>query len=92
MANFYQIYIRPRAGVSNDEIEKQFNLALNWYHFNNNWIVHTTSDAKKWYSRLKPFVENGGSIFIVKIDISDYFGYMNKNLWEWIQKCIDKKN
>ena len=90
MANFYQIYFMPKDGVTKEAIEKVFNLALDWYHFRNNWIVYTTSDAKKWYSRLEPLVKDGGSVFVAKLDMSDYFGYMNKGLWEWINKNKEK--
>jgi hypothetical protein len=87
MGNYYHIYISARTGVTLDEIKKEMDLALDWYRYNNhNWVVYTTSDSKKWYSRLQKFVEPGGHVFIIKLDKSDFWGLMNKGLWEWLEK------
>jgi hypothetical protein len=87
MSQFYHIYISPKLGITRAQIQEKLNLAVNWFRYDDkNWIVCTTSDAKKWYSRLEQFVEPGGHIFIAKLNMSDYWGYMNKDLWEWIKK------
>lgn len=63
------------------------NLAVDWFRYgDSNWIVYTTSDAKKWYSRLQPFAEPGGHVLICKLDLSDRWGFMTKKLWEWLRK------
>ena len=86
-ASFYYIYIPPRTGVAASEVEKTMNLAIDWFRFDDlNWIVYTTSDAKKWYSRLQKFVDPGGHVLVVKLDTSDYWGFMSKQLWEWLKK------
>jgi len=85
-ANFYHIYIVPKNGILRDQVEKKMNLAIDWYRYNDtNWVVYTTSNAEQWYSRLKDFVVPDGNLFIVKLEISERFGFMNKGLWTWIK-------
>lgn len=87
MPLFYHIYISPRQGVTLDQIRKTMDLAVDWCRYDDkNWIVYTTSDAKKWYSRLQKHVRPGGEVFICKFDISDYWGSASKILWDWLEK------
>ena len=87
MSSFYHIYISPKKDVTREAIEKVLNIAIDWFRYDDkNWIVYTTSDSKKWYSRLQPFVEPGGNVLIVKLDMSEYWGFMSKKLWDWLKK------
>lgn len=87
MSFFYQVYISPKKGITRDQIETVLNLAIDWFRYDDKcWILYTTSEAKKWYSRLQAFVEPGGNIMIIKLDPSDYWGFMTKTLWAWIEK------
>ena len=87
MSNLYHIFIKAKPETTITQVETTMNLAVDWFRYDQkNWIIYTTSDAKKWYARLKPFVEPGGNIFICKFDAGDYFGYMSKELWGWIEK------
>ena len=88
---FYQIFLIPSKGITEKQIEEKMNLAIDWYRFDNNWIVFTNSNAQKWYLRLQPFVKNGGNLFIVKLDISDYFGFMGKDFWNWIRSHLNNQ-
>ena len=85
-AAFYQIYVSPRSGVSAGVLEKQMDLAIDWFRIDpKTWIVYTTSNANKWQERLKPFVKPGGHLFICKLDISDRQGWMVPAFWEWLK-------
>jgi len=87
MVSFYHIYISPKHGVTREQVEKKIDLAVDWFRYDDkNWIVYTISDAKKWFSRLQSFVEPGGHVLIVKLDVNDYWGFMTKKLWEWLRK------
>jgi hypothetical protein len=87
MASFYHIYISARDGVSLDDIKKKMDLAVDWFRYDHkNWIVYTTSNAKKWYSRLKPFVDPGGRVLIFRLDPADHWGFMSDELWEWLKE------
>lgn len=87
MAALYQIYISPKKGVQQPQVEKKMDLAVDWYRLSDNvWVVETTSDASKWQARLKPLVEPDGFLFICKLDTSDRQGWMPKKYWEWIKE------
>ena len=87
MANFYHIFLDPTQGFTNEQIKEKMNLAIDWFKYDSkNWIVYTTSDAKTWYGRLEPFIKAGGHCFICKLNTNDYWGFMSKDLWAWVQK------
>ena len=86
MANLYQIYISPKKGILQSQVEEKMNLAVDWYRLHDSvWVVETTSDAAKWQTRLRPLVVPDGVLFICKLDTSDRQGWMPKKYWEWIK-------
>lgn len=91
MADLYHIFIRPKTGVTEEEVKKKMNLAVDWYKYSEYcWVVKTTSNATKWQTRLKPLVEPKGTLLILKIDPSERQGWIAKGFWEWLKS--DKKN
>jgi hypothetical protein len=92
MSQFYQIYISPKPDTKSEDVQKVMDLAIDWFKYDDkNWILYTISDARKWYSRLEKFVNPGGYILISKVDTTDYFGFMNPNLWAWFTKWLAKE-
>ena len=86
-AIFYHIYLVPKEGVDNDTIEKKIDLSLDWFKYDKSmWIVYSTSDVKKWQTRLKPLVEPTGNLFICEINPKNRNGWMSKSFWEWLKK------
>jgi hypothetical protein len=86
-AAFYNVYISPREGVTREDVQKQMNLAVDWFRYDpKNYVIYTTSDAAKWQARLKPLVEGGGHLFIVKIDPRDRQGWMSRKFWDWLKQ------
>jgi len=86
MANFYHVFIKPKKGVTLDQVEKKMNLSLDWFRFTHSvWILYSTSRIDKWQERLRPLVESGGSLFVCKLDISKRKGWMSKDFWNWIK-------
>ena len=70
-----------------EEIEKQLNVAIDWYRFDDgHYVVYTTSDADKWYGRLQSLVKPEGSVFICKLEKDDSNGWMQKSFWDWYRK------
>lgn len=51
----------------------------------NNLLVQANIAASSLYNQLGVTVENK-SIFIGSFDSSDYWGYMNGDLWTWIKE------
>jgi hypothetical protein len=88
MASFYHIFIRPKSGVTDDQVVEKMNLAIDWYKYSkDNWLVKSSSNAAKWQTRLKPLVEPDGSLVILKIDPSEKQGWTAKGFWDWYKNA-----
>ncbi len=86
-AVFYQIYLVPKEGVSSETVKKKIDLSLDWFKYDKAmWIVYSTSDVKRWQTRLKPLVEPTGNLFICEINPNNRNGWMSKKFWEWLKK------
>ena len=86
-AVLYHIFLRPKAGVTEEQVKVQMNLAVDWYKYSDYcWMVKTTSDAAKWQTRLRPLVEPDGTLLIMKIDPTQRQGWIAKGFWEWLKK------
>lgn len=93
MAKFYHIYLDPKSGVTLDQIKSKMDLALDWFKYDSkNWIVYTISDAKALYARLEPLFRDGGSLFICSLDMTDYWGWMSNDMWQWIIKNLKRNS
>ena len=87
MGKFLHIYIDSRNKFDISEIEKQMNLAVDWYRLDEKlYIVYTTSNISKWQERLIKFGNAGGIFFICQLDLNNRNGWMNKDFWEWLKK------
>ena len=87
MADFYVVYIERKADSTYEEVEKAMNMALDWYRVKEDvWILFSSSNAEKWYERLKKFSGDGGFLFISRLDVSNRQGWMKKAFWEWLNK------
>lgn len=51
----------------------------------NNLLVQANIDATNLYNQLGAIIDKK-SIFIGGFDSSDYWGYMNGDLWSWIKE------
>jgi hypothetical protein len=86
-AKFYMIYIKRNSDVTLDQVEEKMDLANDWFRVKADlWIVYSTSDTEKWYSRLSPFVKTNGNVFICKLDVDERQGWMNKSFWSWLKR------
>lgn len=87
IANYYMIYVKRNSEVTYDQLEDKMNLANDWYRIEEDlWIVYSTSDPEKWYSRLSPIVKDAGRVFICKLDISKRQGWMDSSFWKWLRR------
>jgi hypothetical protein len=90
-AKFYMIYIDRNKDTTYEQIQKKIDLAVDWYRISEElWIVYTTSNEEKWYSRLKPFVKSRGHTFVCKLDVSHRQGWMTKGFWKWLRREEDE--
>jgi hypothetical protein len=84
---FLHIGINWRSKQKVQELEKTFDLALDWLRYAPNcWIVYTTSTPQKWYDRLKPFMTESDTFLISKVDLTSRQGWLPKSCWDWIKK------
>jgi hypothetical protein len=91
MISFYNIFIQPKNGITDKDVENVMNLALDWYRYSNsNWLVKSTSNIEKWQTRLKPLVAPGGKLVILKIDPSERQGWLSKDFWNWYDEARKK--
>jgi hypothetical protein len=90
MHYLYHIYVSPKAGVTQEQVEKKLNQAVDWYRYNQgSYVVFTTSDEDKWFARLAPLVKPEGYLFICKFDPSHRHGWMAESFWKWFQEKRD---
>lgn len=87
MANLYHIYLIPSQQVSDLQIKKTMDLALDWLKYSVDcWLVWTTSDKAKLKARFGPLAKPDGKLLIVKVDPSEYGGFAGKETWDWLGK------
>jgi hypothetical protein len=73
------------------ELEPVFNKAMDWVRYSDTcWIVYTSSDAERWYKRLKPKIGARDNVLIVRIDPSERNGYMPKSVWKLFRRPTDQ--
>lgn len=90
-AHFYMIYIDRKENATYQQLKEKMDLAIDWYRINESlWIVYTTSNEEKWYSRLESFVKSGGHVFICRLDESHRQGWMKKGFWKWVRRENDQ--
>ncbi len=86
-ARFFIVYIERRPDIPFKTLEQKMNLSYDWYRLGETlWIIYTTSDVDKWYSRLSPLVKNTGSLFICKLNVSQRQGWMKNSFWKWLRR------
>ncbi len=86
-ANFYMIHIVRKKDMTYEQVKEKMDLSNDWYRFRPDlWIVYTTSDEEKWFSRLSPLVKKTGNLFICKLDINSRQGWMDEDFWSWMRR------
>ena len=86
-AQFLVVYIKRANDVSYEELEKIMNLSQDWYRIQESvWVLYTTSDVDKWFTRLKPTIKESGRLFICKLDPTIKQGWMDKGFWSWLAR------
>lgn len=49
-------------------------------------FISTGLNAKEIYNDLSTVLDNNDSLFITKIKDGEYYGALNKGIWDWINK------
>jgi len=69
------------------ELNETLNKANDWITIAPNcWLLWTSSEADKWYSRVKKHLSDGDRVFICEVNIEDRSGWMPRKFWEFIRE------
>ena len=93
MSKLLHINLIRKPGITDEQIQKQMNLAVDWFKYSStSWLIWTTSDIAKWKLRLDPLFRPKGIVFICEIDPNNCDGFMNPEGWKWLRKHGRKLN
>ncbi len=86
-SQFLHISFIFKDGPLVEELEPVFGKAIDWLRYSDTcWVVYTTSDAQRWYDRLKPKIGPRDNVLIMRVDPSERQGRMPKSVWEWFRQ------
>jgi hypothetical protein len=69
-----------------EKIQEAFGTAAGWARYAPNcWLVSTQETSKAIATRVHALCSPHDSILVVKVDVSDTFGWLEGELWEWIR-------
>jgi hypothetical protein len=57
----------------------------------NCWIVYTDEPPKSLAEKLRPLCSTSDTIFICEINMSNRYGYVQKEIWDWIDKLSNRQ-
>lgn len=87
MAKFMQVAIGYAGkSVAVTDIQKTFGSA-GWARYAPNcWIIYTNEQPSAIAERIRAFCDQKDSIFVCELDIYNNFGYLQKEIWDWINE------
>jgi hypothetical protein len=74
---------------STDELEKTFNLALDWVRYDTHcWILYTSTELDTWRDRIRnvSIIKPTDSFFLCEFERGKYSGYQHKVVWDFMAK------
>lgn len=89
----YIITIDPNSNYDIDYLKSQLDLCIDWTRlYACTYIINTTSDKEKLYSRFKKALPNN-KFFISKINLTDhdYTGWLKSTSWDRIKEFKNKE-
>lgn len=90
--SFVLVSLETKSSARASEFEASLNKAIDWIQIKENtWLVWTTSDAQRWYRRLKPKLKDGERVFICGIQPDNRSGWMPKAFWEFVRSKVPSK-
>lgn len=80
MSNIYIVQLRNEFQEISENRMSKIGDYINT--FDSTYLLDTALSAKEIYEHLT--IENEFNIFIIKCEIDQYYGYLNKKIWVWI--------
>ena len=87
MKKIYLIQHNVETEVLNNRIKA---LGVWTKYFSDNWLVESELSAKEIYNKISEGFENK-NIFVVELDLNNYWGRMNTKVWDFIRNHKNKK-
>ncbi|WP_353813856.1 hypothetical protein [Agromyces sp. SYSU T00266] len=89
MSAYLITYDLNKPGARYDDLYEAIKSYGTYCHLvDSTWIVVSNSSAKSVYEKLKPNLDSGDHIFVVDISSQDRYGWLPKNIWDWINKHV----
>lgn len=86
-AKHYVVYIRRREDVSLEQLVAVMDRARGWFRVGERfWVLYSTSDAQRLYSRLAPLVKDSGIVFVGELHPENRQGWMTEKFWTWLRR------
>ncbi|WP_298153894.1 hypothetical protein [Flavobacterium sp.] len=77
--------------VQNEIVNNRIKALGAWTkYFSDNWLVESDLSAKEIYNKISEGFEQQ-SIFIVEVDLNNYWGRMNTKVWDFIRNHKGRK-
>lgn len=60
-----------------------------WHHLDSTWLVDTTLTAQGIWNKLEPYIDKNDFFLVIGVT-RDYWGWLPKEAWEWINSRSSK--
>jgi len=91
-ARFIHVAFSISGPVPIDALKKVFDTALDWIRYDDRcWILYTNTEIDTWRDRIRktPGIKVTDGFFLCEFE-GKYSGYMDKWVWDWLQKDRSK--
>lgn len=73
--------------VSASEIQGSLPSGAGWARYAPNcWIIQTNSTADEIAKAVRAKVNESDSVFVVELNLKNNYGFLNKEIWNWINE------
>lgn len=85
---FYVVMATVAPGITINDVQALLSgLSVSFYRLAPNvWILYTYSSARAISDVLQPLCNPGGQLFVSRLDLQDRWGWMNQQVWNWINQ------
>jgi hypothetical protein len=78
-------YDLKKPGADYTGLYEVLKTAPNWYHFLDScWLLSTNETPSQWFEKVRSKIDQNDNIFIVDISRQPRQGWLNKDVWDWI--------
>jgi hypothetical protein len=87
MGNFYHVTIAVNPGITDEQVKQHFDAEPDWFQYSRTcFVVYSDKTARALCDFLDPVYKPSGRIVAFRLDIRDFFGLENPELWKWLEK------